>query len=529
MTPPRHPAHGWPGGEGGFPGSGDGEPGSRPGDAVAPSREDPVVRAASQVIGGPAGARLASATGLLSAVTVLVAMAMAVLAFGVVTKQHCRAQGWTTPDQFWHACYSDIPVLYGSSSLGGPDRPSLGDAIGSGGLGQPPLSSTAMWLVSALVPGGEGAQRQFFDVSVLLLAGVLAVTVAAVAVAAGRRKWDAAQVAASPVLVTAGLISYQLLAIALLALAFVAWRRDRPVLGGVALGLAALAAPPLMVAAVGIGVVVATARTPRAEAGWHFALGGVVAWFVARVILFADVTAAAADSVRGWWASPPGYGSLWLVPQLLEASRPSRRRWWWPFDAANSLGATTASALSLITIAAVITFVTVYVLRRPVSPTTPPVTAVARLALVLLAVTMVLSTSLPVQASLLLLPLIALAGLPWRDHLIWATTEVVYFMGVWLYIAAQSDPNRGLPAGFYLAMLAARLAGITWVGVQALLLGDAEAGGSAGAAAVRPQQSTPQDSLLGRGTTDEVLDDDLDFPRGSMGALAQRTHETGAW
>jgi hypothetical protein len=90
-----------------------------------------------------------------------------------------------------------------------------------------------------------------------------------------------------------------------------------------------------------------------------------------------------------------------------------------------------------------------------------------RLALSLMAGVLVLSTSLPVQLSLLLLPLVALAGLPWRDHLIWAGTELVYFVAVWLYIAAQSDPNRGLPAGFYLVFLLARLAGIAWLGVQA--------------------------------------------------------------
>ncbi len=78
--------------------------------------------------------------------------------------------------------------------------------------------------------------------------------------------------------------------------------------------------------------------------------------------------------------------------------------------------------------------------------------------------------SLPIQVSLLLLPLIALSGLRWRDHLIWASTELVYFVGIWLYIAGETTPNRGLPAVFYLIMLVARLAGITWIGIQAVLV-----------------------------------------------------------
>ena len=75
---------------------------------------------------------------------------------------------------------------------------------------------------------------------------------------------------------------------------------------------------------------------------------------------------------------------------------------------------------------------------------------------------------MPVQAGLVLLPLIALAGLRWRDHLIWATTELVYFVGVWLYIGASSDANKGLPATMYLLFLLARDAGVVWIMAQAV-------------------------------------------------------------
>jgi hypothetical protein len=95
---------------------------------------------------------------------------------------------------------------------------------------------------------------------------------------------------------------------------------------------------------------------------------------------------------------------------------------------------------------------------------------VAPLSLALLAAVLLTSKQLPVQASLLLLPLIALSGLRWRDHLIWVSTELVYFVGIWLYIAGETTPSRGLPAVFYLVMLLARLAGIAWVGVQGVLV-----------------------------------------------------------
>src|SRR5262249_28681852 len=100
-----------------------------------PSRVDPVARAATVIIGGPAGRRLGPATGVWRTIPVLMLLSLVMLAGGIVQKQHCRAQGWHTPDQFWHACYSDIGVLYGSSALGGPGRPDLQDAVGPHGLG----------------------------------------------------------------------------------------------------------------------------------------------------------------------------------------------------------------------------------------------------------------------------------------------------------------------------------------------------------------------------------------------------------
>ena len=57
----------------------------------------------------------------------------------MVQKQHCRASGWSTPDMFWHECYSDIPVLYSSARLGGPGSLGPLEAVRSPDLGQPPL------------------------------------------------------------------------------------------------------------------------------------------------------------------------------------------------------------------------------------------------------------------------------------------------------------------------------------------------------------------------------------------------------
>ncbi|GAA3608391.1 hypothetical protein GCM10022223_25500 [Kineosporia mesophila] len=494
----------------------------------APSRLDPLVRSASPVIGGPAGRRLASAGGFWRAGTVLVVLSAVVFGLGIVQKQHCRANGWSSPDQFWHACYSDIPVVYASSGLGGADRLGLSASLGpAGGLGQSPLAGLMMWVTSGLIDGdAAGANRSFFDLTALLLAAFLAVAVAATAFTLGRRGWDASHLALSPVIVTAGLISYQLLAVALVAIALFALSRSRALAGGILLGLGIAAAPQVAVIGLVVAVlalwrshsydpeseldsdeaVIEAGRDPRALAGVSFAGSAVITWLVVRVLLLPGATGELGTAWDSWRHGSPGYGSLWLVPQLLGASEPDPASSWggraaqlffgWLFSADALSGTATSALVAIAMIAAAALLLRLTVARvAPLAPirtartedddqtatgprsSTPSSTMadwvvrrVAPTSLAALAFLLVISKSLPAQASLLLLPLIALTGLRWRDHLIWAGTEAVYFVGIWLYIAAETTSNRGLPAQFYLIMLLARLAGITWVGIQGILV-----------------------------------------------------------
>ncbi len=65
--------------------------------------------------------------------------------------------------------------------------------------------------------------------------------------------------------------------------------------------------------------------------------------------------------------------------------------------------------------------------------------------------------SFPVQDSLWLLPLVALALPRWREHLGWFVGEAAYFVCVWLYAASISTPTRGLPGRGYVWVLVLRL------------------------------------------------------------------------
>jgi len=450
------------------------------------SRTDPVVRAASEVVGGPAGRRLASRTGFWGAIPVLVILSVVLMGFGVLQKQHCRSEGWGSPDEFYHACYSDLPAWYSTSRPGNnaPD-PSARTVIGTS-LGLPPLTGTVIWATSKLIStDSSDSGRRFFDLCALLSAGFLTVAVGAVALAR-RRRWDAAHLALSPLLITSALVSFELFAVMLLALAMLAWSRRRLVSAGVLLGLATAARPLYGVVAVAILVLALRPDrdTPEQDAmpdGQEApdpaeALSGPAGLRLARAGLIAAVTAVVWALVRWavypglfselrsvwttWRQTGPGYGSLWMLPHVL-GEQPGAGHHWWTGEVSSAQTTTVCLVAFAVTVA-----VAVYFALSPDHRLTVP-----QVALVLVVGTMLSSKALPVQASVLLLPLVALCGLRWRDHLIWAGAELLYFVGVWMYIAWHTHADRGLPPIFYAIFVLLRVGALIWLASQAVAAG----------------------------------------------------------
>ena len=83
-------------------------------DIVLPTREDPVVRASTPLIGGAVGrfAAIGAATWW-TPVRVLIVMGALAWMLGGLLDLPCMANSWGSPDNYEHLCYSDIPPLYG--------------------------------------------------------------------------------------------------------------------------------------------------------------------------------------------------------------------------------------------------------------------------------------------------------------------------------------------------------------------------------------------------------------------------------
>ncbi|WP_344061289.1 hypothetical protein [Terrabacter lapilli] len=404
--------------------------------------DDAVVRAASEVIGGPRG-RYAAGRELPWVLTAAVLSALTAVTAGlaVLLRAPCLRTGFTGDTQFWSACYADLPAAYRDANLKAGVAAYLQGGDGAPVTGQPPLTGLVLTAVASITPdGGPLTSRAswYFALWSVLLTLLLLVIVWLVASSAAR-PFSAAHVALSPVVVLAGFISADLLGVALASAGMWAWSRRHRTLAGVLLGLAigARSYPVLvLVAIVLLALRAGRVRETGRTVGYALLTAGALLsalWMLNH--------GAALSPYEGWVSASAGYGSPWLLPQLAGHPLPS--------------GAVTALAvvgwLVALLVGAVLALSSA---RRP---------TLAEVSLVMVGIVLVTGKSFTVQSSVWLLPLIAWCAIQWRDHLIWAGAEALNFVAVWLTIAATTVPDRGLPAPWYAFFSMLRVVAVLWL------------------------------------------------------------------
>ncbi|MEU6080305.1 glycosyltransferase 87 family protein [Streptomyces sp. NPDC047108] len=404
---------------------------------VRPTAEDPVAAAGSELIGGPAGRRMLPGAGWWTPVRVIALLAIGMFALGMVQKLPCYSGGWFfgATSQYTHACYSDIPHLFNARGFASGLTPYLDRLPGDMEyLEYPVLTGFFMEAASWLTPGG-GSIVQREQAYWLVNAGMLMVCTAVIAVCVTRthrrRPWDALLVALAPAFALTATINWDLFAVALTAAAMLMWSRSRPLAAGVLIGLATAAKlyPVLLLGP----LLVLCLRAGRLRAWGSAAGGAAVAWLVVNL----PVMALAPEGWQKFYTfsqeRPVDFGSFWLIISQRTGD---------PLEGAN----TWATALTLL-LCAGIGALALYAPRRP---------RFAQLAFLVVAVFILVNKVYSPQYVLWLIPLAALARPRWRDFLIWQTCEVLYFAGIWMYLAYTSsgDKHHGLPLeGYQFAIL----------------------------------------------------------------------------
>ena len=440
---------------------------------------DPLVRQASEILGGPLG-RMARASRWTWATiaALLVAMASVPVGLGLMIRIPCLKTSWADPGDFWHMCYSDLPNAFRNQHLsdgfvawlqGGPQAPSTG---------QPPVLGALMAAVASLVPdrpdlvfehADHSRARWYFAIWAAIITVCFLLLVITVVMAMPRTPWAAAQVALAPTVMLAAYVSADLVGVLLATVGMLLWLRRRPTAAGLVFGLAigVRIYPVIIVAA----IVLLALRESRdevideideidefdADADYAAETARDRATASTRALRLVAATAlttafiwgafglvnstVATESIRNWIDSGAGYGSPWYITNL----------------GGVGLSSGWVTVLAVAGWAAALAVGARLALRSRVAP------ALAEVSFVMVAIVLITGKAFTVQSSLWLLPLVAMSLVPWRDYFIWSGAEALYFIAVWLTAAGSVRADRAMPGAWYVLFLGLRIAAVIWL------------------------------------------------------------------
>ncbi|MEZ0354401.1 glycosyltransferase family 87 protein [Mycobacterium sp. pR1184] len=437
-----------------------------------PSRTDSLGAALADAVGGPVGRHaLIGRARLMTPVRVMFVFALVFLALGWSTKAAClqssgtgtgdqRVANWDNQRAYYELCYSDTVPLYGAELLNQGKFPYKSSWIETDSSGAPQtrydgkpavrymeypvLTGVYQYVSMALAKTYTALSKVaplpviaevvvFFDIAAFGLALAWLATVWATAGLSGRRIWDAALVAASPLLIFQIFTNFDALATGFAMSGLLAWARRKPVLAGVLIGLGAAAKlypllflGPMLVLAIRTGRVRALVRTVLATVlTWTLVNLPVLVLFPRGWSEFFRLNTRRGDdmdsvynvvkSFTGWPGFDPKLG-FWEPPAVLNS----------------------VVAVSFVVCCVAITYIALTAAQRP---------RVVQLLFLVVAAFLLTNKVWSPQFSLWLVPLAVLA-LPHRRVLLtWMTIDAVVWVPRMYYL--YGNPNRSLPEQFF--------------------------------------------------------------------------------
>jgi len=343
---------------------------------------------------------------------------------------HCRLNDFSSPDNYVHACYTDIPALLSERGL---DINIFPYQSATNSFEYPPVIGLGNYLISFFIPT-ENAHRYFFDINAVIIIFLFVVCAFIVRKMSPKYQYI---FPVAPAVVASLFINWDIWAVVTLLAAIYYFDQKKYEQSGMWLGISI--ATKFFPVVLLLPIAIIFYRSGQFKQLLRYLLTTFSFWAAINIpiaIFYFD----------GWWrffklnlARGEDFGSIWYALTILNVGIPNLN-FIYPL-------------ISLILFA----LLARYLLKLPVLPN------LAAIALFSLVIFTTLSKVYSPQYVLWLTPL-AVIALQRDSQLIafwfWQATEIIYHLAIWQYLALFSTAQFGLPAGGYAVASLLRVVGV---------------------------------------------------------------------
>ena len=353
-------------------------------------------------------------------------LALAVLASLIsFTKfSHCEGTTWATPDQYIHACYSDLPSLYGERGLDKNQWPYASD---TNAVEYPVITGMVMFATASLV----NTPIAYFNLN----AALLTLLFIALVMLLRRMKPELSYLLpVAPAMIASLYINWDLWAIITMMLAIYWFDRKAYLYSALAMGISiSTKFLPIFLL---FPIAFILWRNNRIKELVKYLATTVGIWLAINLPFILTTP-------TGWWRfyklnleRGADWGSIWLALSQL------------------GLSLTNLNYLSILLLLIGFTAIAIFLFEIKSTPT------LASVAFIVLATVMIAGKVYSPQYVLWLTPLAVIALTGAKDlpaFWIWQSGEIIYHIAIWQHIALVTGAHFGLAAGGYAALTLLRI------------------------------------------------------------------------
>ena len=355
----------------------------------------------------------------------LFALAIVAALLSFTKFSHCQSSTWATPDQYIHACYSDLPSLFGERGMADNTWPYASD---TNSVEYPVLTGLVMYATSFVAH----TPISYFNFNAFLLALLF---IGLVFIVYRIKPEFTYLLPLAPAMIASLYINWDLWAIATMMLAIYWFDRKAYLYSSIAIAVSI--STKFLPVFLLLPILFILWRSNQIRELVKYAITTVVIWMAINLPF-------ALTTPTGWWRfyklnmeREADWGSLWLAFSQL------------------GLGLANLNYLAILLLLIGLTSFVIFLFEVKNTPT------LASVAFIVLAIVMIASKVYSPQYVLWLTPLAVIALTNKKDlhaFWIWQITETLYHVAIWQHLALFTGAKFGLQQGGYATITLIRIA-----------------------------------------------------------------------